>query len=88
MSTSIRIDKNAIETAYSFFHQKERVYAHSNMEWQKDDIEYAISSYVQDMDKTLYGLLSDGHDDFLVNHRRFHADILSAIEVMEHLLNQ
>ena len=88
MSTIIRIDKNAIETAYSFFHQKERVYAHSNMEWQKDDIEYAISSYVQDMDKTLYGLLSDGHDDFLVNHRRFHDDILSAIEVMENLLNQ
>ena len=88
MSTSIRIDKNAIETAYSFFHQKERVYAHSNMEWQKDDIEYAISSYVQDMDKTLYGLLSDGHDDFLVNHRRFHDDILSAIEVMENLWNQ
>ena len=88
MSTSIRVDKNAIETAYSFFHQKERVYAHSNMEWQKDDIEYAISSYVQDMDKTLYGLLSDGHDDFLVNHRRFHDDILSAIEVMENLLNQ
>lgn len=88
MSTSIRIDKNAIETAYSFFHQKERVYAHSNMEWQKDDIEYAISSYVQDMDRTLYGLLSDGHDDFLVNHRRFHDDILSAIEVMENLLNQ
>ena len=88
MSTSIRIDKNAIETAYSFFHQKERVYAHSNMEWQKDDIEYAISSYVQDMDKTLYGLLSDGHDDFLVYHRRFHDDILSAIEVMENLLNQ
>ena len=88
MSTSIRIDKNAIEPAYSFFHQKERVYAHSNMEWQKDDIEYAISSYVQDMDKTLYGLLSDGHDDFLVNHRRFHDDILSAIEVMENLLNQ
>ena len=88
MSASIRIDKNAIETAYSFFHQKERVYAHSNMEWQKDDIEYAISSYVQDMDKTLYGLLSDGHDDFLANHRRFHDDILSAIEVMENLLNQ
>ena len=88
MSTSIRIDKNAIETAYSFFHQKERVYAHSTMEWQKDDIEYAISSYVQDMDKTLYGLLSDGHDDFLVDHRRFHDDILSAIEVMEKLLNQ
>ena len=88
MSKSKRIDKNAIETAYSFFHQKERVYAHSNMEWQKDDIEYAISSYVQDMDKTLYGLLSDGHDDFLVNHRRFHDDILSAIEVMENLLNQ
>ena len=88
MSTSIRIDKNAIETAYSFFHQKERVYAHSNMEWQKDDIEYAISSYVQDMHKTLYGLLSDGQDDFLVNHRRLHDDILSAIEVMENLLNQ
>ena len=59
------INKNAIETAYSFFHQKERVYAHSTMEWQKDDIEYAISSYVQDMDKTLYDLLSDGQDGFL-----------------------
>ena len=88
MSTKKKKKKNAIETAYSFFHQKERVYAHSNMEWQKADIEYAISSYVQDMDKTLYGLLSDGHDDFLVNHRRFHDDILSAIEVMENLLNQ
>ena len=40
------------------------------------------------MDKTLYGLLSEGRDDFLVNHRRFHDDILSAIEVMENLLNQ
>ena len=46
------IPRATIETAYAFFHQKERVYAYSNMEWQKDDIEYAISQYVHDMDSS------------------------------------
>ena len=77
----------ALETAYSFFHQKERVYAHSTMDWQKDDIEYAISSYVQDMDKTLYDILADGQKDFLKDHTRFHADLSFAVETMERMLN-
>lgn len=85
---SPNVNKDALETAYSFFHQKERVYAHSNMDWQKDDIEYAISSYVQDMDKTLYDILSDGWKDFLIDHNRFHADLLSSIEKMEIMLHQ
>lgn len=85
---SPNVNKDALETAYSFFHQKERVYAHSNMDWQKDDIEYAISSYVQDMDKTLYDILSDGRNDFLIDHNRFHADLWSSIEKMESMLHQ
>ena len=52
------ITKDSIETAYSFLHQKRRstsgrllptgrknVYIHSSLDWQKDDIEYAIASY-------------------------------------------
>ena len=84
---SPNVNKDALETAYSFFHQKERVYAHSNMDWQKDDIEYAISSYVQDMDKTLYDILANGQKDFLKDHTRFHADLSFAVETMERMLN-
>ena len=40
--------KDSIEAAYCFFHQKWRVYEFSNMEWQKEDIEYAIAQYVDD----------------------------------------
>ena len=40
------ITRESIETAYSFLHQKRNVYIHSNLSWQRDDIEYAISSYV------------------------------------------
>lgn len=79
------ISKDSIETAYCFFHQKERVYAHSTMEWQKDDIEYAISSYVDNMDKDLYNEISDGSNDFLRNHESFHKDINTAIEKLEKL---
>lgn len=43
------ITRAGIETAYCFLHQKERVYAHSTMDWQRDDIEYAISSFADDM---------------------------------------
>ena len=48
------ITKDSIETAYSFLHQKRNVYIHSTLDWQKDDIEYAIGSYVDDMSKELY----------------------------------
>ena len=61
------ITKDSIETAYSFLHQKQRIYvlaslrwqaskarAHSTLDWQKDDIELAISDYVNDMSQELY----------------------------------
>ena len=38
------ITKDSIETAYSFLHQKRNVYIHSTLDWQKDDIEYAIGT--------------------------------------------
>ena len=60
--------KDSIESAYCFFHQKWRVYAHSTIPSQKDDIEYAISSYVQDMDKALYSHIAHGKEDFLCEH--------------------
>ncbi len=43
------ITKDSIETAYSFLHQKQRIYVHSTLDWQKDDIELAISDYANDM---------------------------------------
>ena len=61
------ITRDSIETAYCFFHQKERVFAHSTMDWQKDDIEYAIASYVDEMNAELYQLLSHGNTNFLRN---------------------
>lgn len=80
------ISKDCIETAYCFFHQKERVYAHSTMDWQKDDIEYAISSYVDDMDKGLYDQLSSGNSDFLRCHATFHQDIKTAMDKLERMI--
>lgn len=80
------IPRSAIETAYAFFHQKERVYAHSTMEWQKDDIEYAISQYVQDMNPQLFDVLADGRKDFLCSHPLFHEHIKEAIAKLERLL--
>ena len=38
------ITKDSIETAYSFLHQKQRIYVHSTLDWQKDDIEIAIGT--------------------------------------------
>ena len=80
------ITKDSIETAYSFLHQKRNVYIHSSLDWQKDDIEYAIASYVYDMSQELYEILSDGRDDFLIDHKRFQEDITQAVEEMEQML--
>ena len=54
------ITKDSIETAYSFLHQKQRIYAHSTLDWQKDDIEVAIASYADDMSRELYTTISGG----------------------------
>ena len=77
------ITKDSIETAYSFLHQKRNVYIHSTLDWQKDDIEYAISSYVDDMSQELYEALSNGRSDFLRDHKRFEEDITVAVEQLE-----
>ena len=80
------ITKDSIETAYSFMHQKQRIYVYSTLDWQKDDIEIAIASYVDEMSKELYDAISDGREDFLRDHKRFRDDITMAVEKLEKLL--
>ena len=93
------ITKDSIETAYSFLHQKRRstsgrllptgrknVYIHSSLDWQKDDIEYAIASYADDMSRDLYDAISGGRPDFLRDHKRFTEDITQAVERLENML--
>lgn len=78
--------KDAIESAYCFVHQKRRVYDHSTMEWQKDDIEYAIAQYADGMDCALLAAISQGKKDFLKDHRSFASDLQLAEERLECLL--
>ena len=80
------ITKDGIETAYSFLHQKRNVYIHSTLDWQKDDIEDAIASYVDGMSQELYDAISNGRSDFLRDHRRFQEDITKAVEQLESML--
>ena len=80
------ITKNSIETAYSFLHQKRNVYIHSSLDWQKDNIEYAIASYVDDMSLELYEAISNGRADFLRDHKRFQEDITVVVERLEEML--
>ena len=78
--------KDSIETAYSFLHQKRNVYVHSTMEWQRDDIEYAIASFVDEMSGELLEIISQGRSDFLKDHRKFGDDITLAVQQLEQLL--
>ena len=80
------ITKDSIETAYSFLHQKRRIYVHSTLDWQKDDIELAISDYANDMSQELYDAISGGRADFLRDHKRFQEDITKAVEILEKML--
>jgi len=80
------INKHAIDSAYAFFHQKQRIYQYSTLDWQKDDIEYAIEDYVSQMDAELYNLLAEGRHDFLRCHSTFSPDIQKALEILESLL--
>ncbi len=81
------ITRDSIETAYSFLHQKQNVYVHSQLEWQRDDIEYAVASYADDMNPDLYNLIAAGRQDFLREHSRFAQDIALAVERMERMLD-
>jgi hypothetical protein len=80
------ITKDSIETAYSFLHQKLQVYLHSSLDWQRDDIEYAISSYVDGMNQELYDTISEGRRDFLRGHKEFQEDITDAVAKLEGML--
>ena len=80
------ITQDSIESAYCFFHQKWRVYAHSHNSVQKEDIEYAIASYVEEMSRELYEKLAEGKKDYLTDHSTFADDMQSAIERLEKLM--
>lgn len=82
----VSFDQGSIESAYSFFHQKYRVYEYSHSDGQKDDIEYAISSYVEQMSPSLYEHLARGRKDYLLSHASFVQDIKDAIEQLESML--
>lgn len=80
------ITRDSIETAYSFLHQKQRVYVHSKLDWQKDDIEIAIAAYVEEMNQELLVAISGGRVDFLRDHERFQDDITEAVLTLEHIM--
>jgi len=80
------ITKDSIETAYSFLHQKQRIYVHSQLDWQKDDIEIAIADYADEMNQELYKTISDGKSDFLRDHKGFQEDITKAVAILERML--
>ncbi len=80
------IPRDSIETAYSFLHQKQRIYIHSTLDWQRDDIEVAIADYADGMNEELYTAIAGGRGDFLRDHTRFEEDITKAVEILEGML--
>lgn len=80
------INKDSIETAYAFLHQKLRVYEHSSLDWQKDDIEMIIGDYADQINPELLVHLSDGRPDFLKDHKIFQDDITHAVAVLENMM--
>ena len=80
------ITKDCIETAYSFLHQKQRIYVHSTLDWQKDDIEIAIASYADEMSQELLDAISGSRADFLRDHKRFKEDITKAVKILENMI--
>ena len=82
------ITKDSIETAYSFLHQKRNVYVHSSLDWQRDDIEYAIATFADGMSPSLYHAVSGGRADFLRDHGRFEDDITQAVIRLERMLDE
>lgn len=82
------LDRNLIEMAYSFFHQKLRVYEFSTSETQRDDIEYAISEYVTMMSPELLDAISEGNPAFLREHQTFEDDMRKAVQKMGERLGE
>lgn len=82
------ITKDSIETAYAFLHQKLRVYEHSTLDWQKDDIEMIIGDYANQINPELLLQLSNGNPDFLKDHATFKRDLIHAVSILEQNLSQ
>ena len=61
---------------------------HSTRDWQKDDIELAMDSYVDDMSQELYEALYCGRADFLREPKRFGEDITLAVNRLEKMLSK
>lgn len=78
--------KDSIESAYCFFHQKLRVYEFSHSHTQRDDIEYAISQYVEGMNPSLYQWLANGTPHYLLDHTTFEQDMRHAIELLDAMM--
>lgn len=78
--------KDSVEPAYCFFHQKLRVYEFSTSPTQRDDIEYAISQYVDGMNPALYQLLANGTSHYLLDHTTFEQDMRHAINQLDGML--
>ena len=67
---------------------RERVYAHSTSESEKDHIEDGVASYVNAMSPALYAVLSDGNDAYLKEHYSFGEQLRDALEKMERMLSE
>ncbi|MGI6243654.1 MAG: hypothetical protein ACOYJK_09025 [Prevotella sp.] len=80
------ITQDSIEQAYAFLHQKEHIYSQSDNPRQQDEIEYAISSYVQSMNPDLYAMLARGRADFLLAHATFGKEMSEAVARLETML--
>ena len=79
----MKADRNAIEQAYAFFHQKLKVYEHSTSEKEMDHIEDCIANYSNSMSKELFAELSNGNEAFLREHTTFREDLKKAVRLME-----
>ena len=79
----MKADRNTIEQAYAFFHQKLKVYEHSTSEREMDYIEDSIADYANSMSKVLFDELSQGNPAFLHEHTAFQEDLTSAVCMME-----
>jgi hypothetical protein len=79
----MKADKNTVEQAYAFFHQKLKVYEHSTSEREMDHIEDCIADYANTMSRALFNELSQGNPAFLHEHTTFQDDLRKAVCEME-----
>ena len=84
----MKANRNAIEQAYAFFHQKLKVYEHSTSEKEMDHIEDCIANYANSMSKELFAELSNGNAAFLREHTTFQGDLTKAVRIMEEMLDR